>query len=332
MSNGKIDIVVTWVDGNDPEWLRQKAEYSPRKDNNASTANRFRDWDLMKYWFRGVEKYAPWVNRIFFVTCGHYPEWLNQSNPKLKIIKHSDYIPKELLPTFNSNVIEMYIHNIEELSERFVLFNDDCFIISPTNENDFFEDGLPRDAALLGLISANATEDVFPHILLNNCAVINKHFSKKEVMRAQRKLFFSPQYGMDMVRNLLLLSFKYFSDFRDMHLPISHLKSCFKEVWDAEPEYMYNATKSRFRSCYDVNHWLIKDWYMCKGQFRPRSPKWGMKFELGVDTGYEDYILGHRGKIVCLNDSSDKIDFDGVRGKLFEVFEEILPDKSSFEC
>ena len=27
MPNSKIDIVVTWVDGNDPEWLAEKKKY-----------------------------------------------------------------------------------------------------------------------------------------------------------------------------------------------------------------------------------------------------------------------------------------------------------------
>ena len=72
----KIDFVVLWVDGEDPEWQREKARFEPEYETSASSINRYRDWDLMRYWFRGVEKYAPWVNRIFFVTSGQIPEWL----------------------------------------------------------------------------------------------------------------------------------------------------------------------------------------------------------------------------------------------------------------
>ncbi len=74
----KVDFVILWVDGNDPEWQASKAKYTADKGRDAS-ANRYREWENLKYWFRGVEKFAPWVNNVYFVTCGHYPEWLNLS-------------------------------------------------------------------------------------------------------------------------------------------------------------------------------------------------------------------------------------------------------------
>ncbi|MBR6908270.1 hypothetical protein IKN40_07520 [bacterium] len=86
-----------------------------------------------------MEKFTPWVNNVFFVTCGHYPSWLNLNHPKLKFIKHEDYIPKEYLPTFCSHTIELNFHRIKELSEHFVYFNDDTFIINHMRESDFFE-------------------------------------------------------------------------------------------------------------------------------------------------------------------------------------------------
>ena len=327
----KIDIVITWVDGNDPKWINERKKYISKSDNNASSDNRFRDWDLMRYWFRGIEKYASWVNHIFFITCGHYPEWLDLSNPKLTLVKHSDYIPQELLPTFNSNTIEMYIHNIKELSEHFVLFNDDMFLISETYPNDFFQNGLPCESGLLGVLSSQDIKDVFPHILVNNNAIINKYFCKKEVLRKYRNKFFSYKYGKDIIRNIALLPFVYFSDFRDLHITSAHLKSTFVELWRLEPNIMYCSTKEKIRSQNDVNHWLLKSWNMCKGNFVPRKSSFGKKFELGVDDGVYDYITKHKGKVVCINDSKDDIQFDEVQKKLKESFEKILSEKSSFE-
>lgn len=330
MSN-KVDIVVLWVDGNDPVWQAEKDKYSETKKDNSNVKNRFRDWGLMKYWFRGVEKYAPWINHIYFVTCGHYPEWLNLDNPKISLVKHSDYIPNELLPTFNSNTIEMYMHKIPGLSESFINFNDDMFLIAPTNESDFFKDGKPCESALLGVISSQDTKDVFPHIVLNNCSIINKHFNKSEVLKNNRSKFFSLKYGKDIIRNIALLPFVYFSDFRDSHLPTSYNKSQFEKVWKLEHEKLYNGSKSRFRSVNDVNHWLIKNWYMCEGDFEPRSLNFGKRFELGTDETVFDYIINQRGKVVCLNDSNPNIDFENIQKKLIECFESILPEKSSFE-
>ena len=103
----KIDFIITWVDSSDQKWIEEKNKYEITNDLKKVDArnNRYRDMNCLKYWFRGVEKYAPWVNKIFFVTYGHYPEWLNIDNKKIKIIKHSEFIPEKFLPTFNSNAI-----------------------------------------------------------------------------------------------------------------------------------------------------------------------------------------------------------------------------------
>lgn len=102
----KIDFIVTYLDSEDTNWIKAKAENDGSDVAEAlnSTA-RYRNLDNFHYWFRAVERYAPWVNKIHLVTWGHIPEWLNTAHPKLNIIKHEDYIPEKYLPTFNSNVI-----------------------------------------------------------------------------------------------------------------------------------------------------------------------------------------------------------------------------------
>ena len=109
----KIDIVILWVDGEDKEWQKEKEKYMNLRGDAGK--NRFRDCDNLQYLFRGIDKFAPWVNKIFFITWGHLPKWLDVNNEKIRVIKHEDYIPKEYLPTFNSNVIELNLHRIEEL-------------------------------------------------------------------------------------------------------------------------------------------------------------------------------------------------------------------------
>lgn len=118
----EIDFVVLWVDGNDPAWQQEKRQYAglPAEDDLNQGALRFRDWDNMKYWFRAVEKYAPWVRKIHFVTWGHLPAFLNVNAPKLHIVNHREFIPEEYLPLFNSCAIEINIHRIPGLAEQFV--------------------------------------------------------------------------------------------------------------------------------------------------------------------------------------------------------------------
>ena len=136
----KIDFVITWVDDSDPKWRKEFEYYSAQDRRTINTdACRYRDWDTLRYWFRGVEKFAPWVNKIYFVTYGHLPKWLNTDNSKLVIVKHEEFIPAEYLPTFNSFAIEFFFHKIEGLSEKFVYFNDDMFLIDSVSPERFFK-------------------------------------------------------------------------------------------------------------------------------------------------------------------------------------------------
>jgi hypothetical protein len=43
-----------------------------------------------------------------------------------------------VLPTFNSNVIESYLHRLPGLSERFLYFNDDYYLGAPLAPTDLF--------------------------------------------------------------------------------------------------------------------------------------------------------------------------------------------------
>ena len=101
--NNDIDFVVTWVDGNDPNWQNEKSLYL-KKENDAAWSDwvaggmRYRDWGLLRYWFRGVETCAPWVRKIHFVTWGHIPAWLDVSNPKLNIVRHGILFQKSIDP------------------------------------------------------------------------------------------------------------------------------------------------------------------------------------------------------------------------------------------
>ena len=329
----KIDFIVLWVDGADPEWQKERAAFCPDAVNNGSDVNRFRDWDLMRYWFRGVEHFAPWVNRVFFVTSGQVPQWLNTAHPKLRLVKHEDYIPSQYLPTFNSNVIELWLNRIPELSEHFVLFNDDMFLTAPVGPEDFFKNGLPMEMALMDMATAPDPGDCLPHMQINNFAVINRHFNKKEVLKRNAGKFFTFKYGRELLRNILLFPFHYFSCFRDSHLPSSYLKRTFDCVWKEEGELLAQCSHNRFRSKSDLTHWLMKCWPICAGNCEARSSRWGRHFELWED-GIEDICSSleqQRYRAVCLNDSKADIDFDDIKRRLTESFVKILPETSSFE-
>ncbi len=73
-----IDLVYLWVDENDKNWREKKSKYTTKSYNKDAVDDcRFVNNDELKYSLRSIEKYAPWINRIFIVTDNQTPEWLN---------------------------------------------------------------------------------------------------------------------------------------------------------------------------------------------------------------------------------------------------------------
>lgn len=135
-----IDFVVTWVDGNDEKWRLKKAKYDGSINTSKYSMNSekaYREWGTFKYWFRGVEKFAPWVNKVYLVTDNQKPDWLNIDSDKLVLIDHKEIINNDFLPVFSANPIESNIHRIPGLSEHFVFFNDDMYLTAPISPDDF---------------------------------------------------------------------------------------------------------------------------------------------------------------------------------------------------
>ncbi|MGI1808710.1 stealth family protein [Pediococcus pentosaceus] len=324
----KIDFVVTWVDSDDVEWQKEKSKYLNEPDS-LNEENRYRDFGFFKYWFRAVEKYAPWVNKIYLVTNGQKPEWIDETNDKLVLVNHKDYIPKEDLPTFNSNVIELNLHRIEGLSEHFVLFNDDVYLNNLTKPEDFFEKGLPKD---YGIYTPIIPHSDFSMILINNVRIINQHFKKKEDLKKNWKKFVNFKYGTTQFRSLLSLLWDDIPGYYNMHLTSSLLKSTFNKVWDKEYKELSDVSQHKFRQMNDLSHWLIKYWQIEEGKFVPQSKKFGKVYFMEDSKGIIKALNSDVFKVICINDTNDlKIDIAPHADMIRDVFENKFPTKSSFE-
>ena len=328
----KIDFVITWVDGNDPDWQKERNKYLSEKIDIADNQNgecRYRDMGTLRYWFRAVEKYAPWVNKIHFITCGHLPEWLNTKHEKLNIVKHSDYIPAEYLPTFNTRVIELNLHRIEILNEHFVLFNDDMFLNDNVSEDFFFKNGLPRGSAILCPIFPKGN---FDHAVLNNIILLNKNFDFRTSIRKNFRKFINIKYGLKNIRNLILGTYVELCGFKEFHSISNFLKSTFIEIWEKERNVLDKTSRSRFRNNENVTQWLIKNWQFMKGQFEPISPKYTEYYGLGsAIADITKDIKENKHKVICINDTDMNYDFEKAKSEVIRAFEEKFPRKCSYE-
>jgi hypothetical protein len=327
-----IDFVVTWVDMDDPRWRADFEKYSGRRreERNSTSVARFRDHGFLRYWFRGVERFAPWVRKVHFVTCGQKPQWLDETNPKLHLVDHKDFIPAQFLPIFNSASIEMWMHRIPGLGEQFVYFNDDFFITSPVERERFFRDGLPCDIAVFRL---NMFEGQWGKRIRNNVRLIDKHFDKREVMARWHDKWFTPEYSGKMFWSRAARCGHKFMALRTPHNAQPYLKSTFEDLWRECEQELLETSTHRFRSVGDLTPELIRMWQVCSGQFTPYNTyKDTRMFPLVIRPRQAVRAVAEQSyKLVCLNDNVHIRNYEQVMNDIGAAFAKILPDKSTFE-
>ena len=148
--NEQIDIVYTWVDGDDPLLQEKKKKYIDRTTSDtledAVSDTRYKNIEELRYSLRSVYLFMPWVHKIYIVVddC-QKPYYINEEHPKIEIVTHSTIFPdSSYLPTFNSQSIETNLHRIPGLLNKFIYFNDDFFVGRYIDPSDLIsEDGRP---------------------------------------------------------------------------------------------------------------------------------------------------------------------------------------------
>ena len=332
--NFDIDFVVLWVDGSDSEWIKSFNSFLPEELSSKKidvSEERYRDAGLLKYWFRGVEKCAPWVRKIHFVTCGQKPEWLNTDNPKLHLVNHSDYIDSKYLPLFNSEAIEISMHKIPDLAEHFVYFNDDFFLTNPIKPEYYFgKNGQINDSATF---SAPRTTD-YSYKLISNELFINENFKKSNAVKIYRQKFLNLKYRRRFFENLFYIH----NDINKCFLDPSHYsqpftKSIFEEVWNCGNKTKLIGTLSnRFRSPFDVNQYIFREWALLSGNFNPSNNHKGRNY-FGLDRNIDEIcnaLLSSKFHEIVINDRSVD-NYNEKIEKIKNTFEKKFPNKSGFE-
>lgn len=149
-----IDAVITWVDGNDKYWQKKVNKYAkPKIDfKNKKNSCRYNSIGEINIAIRSIIKFAPFVRNIYLITDSQTPrsfanlqKLAEESNINLILLDHKivfkDY--EHYLPCFNSCSIGTVVFRIPGLSEHFILFNDDTFLMRKTQPKDFFVNGNP---------------------------------------------------------------------------------------------------------------------------------------------------------------------------------------------
>ncbi len=180
----EIDMVFSWVDGSDVEFLRERARrmqtYVVGEGDDSEA--RYRQIDELKYALRSVYLFAPWVRRIFICTDSRPPAWLAK-HPKVTVVRAEDmFADTEVLPTYNSHAVESQLHRIPGIAEHFLYSNDDMFFGRPLSPDLFFSPGgvtkFVEAGTRIGLGESDPSRSGFENAARVNRALLHERFGK----------------------------------------------------------------------------------------------------------------------------------------------------------
>lgn len=329
-----IDFVVTWVDGNDPAWQKERAEYFGEAELKISGNGvcRYRDWASFRYWFRAVAEFAPWVRYVHLVTWGHVPAWLNRECPRLKIVNHRDFMPEEFLPTYNCNSLELNLFRIPGLSEHFVYFNDDMLLARPVSPGDFFENGMPKHTGI-AIPWVNRDNEIPYHLFFNGFGLANKKNNVTDCIRRHPEKFFSHVYGSSIRYNIDAYRSGGIPGMYFTHMAVPFRRSSMQRTWEKYEKECVETSRYRIRDIHQITHQIYSIEAILSGQFVPEKNDWG-SIVLIENTGAIRWAYESRAyKMICLADRDDMTpeEVDTVNRSLTELYEQIFPNASAFE-
>ena len=295
-----IDLVIPYVNGSDRHWA---ADYAKATHTRIPSAVRFRPWGTLKYLFRGVDKYMPFIRNIVLILArpSQLPVWVNTN--KVRVVYHDEFIPKQFLPTFNSCTIESFLWNIKDLSDRIIYINDDMFPVGPMTEDVFFTGDRP-----------------------NIMFVEPKDYSPKMTFHAQCRS------GMDLITTALNLpTFESGKVVRPYHITSSITRESLEKVAELCKDQI-PKTVSTLRQGKNVNQYIYSYYQYFTGGYENKTVHYKY-FEIGDKTirAITDEILRGEYQMLCLNDSDKMKDYNRVKFLLTKSFEKKFPDKCKYE-
>lgn len=310
-----VDIVYTWVDGDDPEWRRRQREASRttpalRRDGEATGAARYTSYDELRYSLRSVERYADFVNHVYVVTDAQRPSFLVDDHPRLTVVDHRDIFDDPgCLPTFNSHAIESRLHHIRGLSEHYVYMNDDFIFGRRVDAATFFH--------------ANGLAKFFPSRALVPTGAVGEHTKSVDMAAINGRNLVEQKFGKVPSRKM-------------RHAPYPQIRSVLVDIEQWFPAEVAATNASRVRSATDVSMASFLHHHIA--YLTARAVPGSIRTEY-VDLGHPHLAarlerLARRANVdaICLNDSDDHgVPVELKRRLVREFLDARYPERSSFE-
>ena len=312
-----------------PEDLKWRHDYLTSTgyfhDNHSAVSNpRFRSWGTEELLIRCIRKNLPWIRTIYIILArqSQVQPWMKSlsvvsgscvpsvasvqrpsapaDTPSVRIVYHSDIMPKEVLPTFNSRAIEMYLHRIPDLAPYFLYGNDDMFPIAPMEVSDFFRESSvpsvsPTDD---GSVPAGFASGILPCL----------HYTHKT---------FNPSnaFHIACMNGLNFVAADFGRQFTDYWLRVGHnvvpmVRSTCEMFWQRWPKEM-QASVTRFRLPQNYNQYIYSWWQILSGQYvEHRAPRCYVSVDDGVEKIRE--AIRTADGLLCINDNSSVNDITNL--------------------
>lgn len=250
--NNPIDVVITWVDGNDPKFLEKFNPYLqglPRSSIPGAHHTRFSSSHEIRYCVLSILQFAPFVRNIYIVTDGQEPQITDHVKlhfpnriDTIRIIDHKEIFSgyEKYLPTFSSRTIESMIWRIPGLSNNFVYFNDDFFLVRDIKPEDWFVNGTP---VLLG----KWVPAPYPRIMWDFLKLlVNKYLLRKSNYQVR------PSFHIGQWNSARILGYK-ISYFANSHTPSTIETQVVWEYFNQNATLLEKNISYRFRNRHQFN-------------------------------------------------------------------------------
>lgn len=290
-----IDFVFPYVTSDDIKWQQlYKNALTGRESDWAAGVERFRDNGMLKYVFRSIEVHMPWINKVHMIVMSdsQVPNWINRET--VDIITHDEFMPKELLPTFNSCTIDMFLSKLPRVSNNFIYSNDDLITFKNLQPSYFFQGSVPVYNINLRDYKKTAPGDITRQNVYN--LILNTN-QKERVVTTQ-------------------------------HGTVSYRKDWLEECFEKYKNEILNSC-SKFREPKNFNQYLFAFYQMFEKKILNDSKdiiSYTVK-NSQINRIFDDKFENH--DFICINDDNSAA--KDVWGQIINKIDKLLPNKSKYE-
>jgi len=218
-----IDILIKYIDLSDKSLNRQGIKQTKKDEDNGE----------LRYSVRSILENIPWIRKIFILMPNEKVQYfkpIEEIKDKFVYVKDKDFLGFD---SANSNVFNYNLYKMSKfnLSENFILIDDDCFFGKPIKKTQFFYYDEEQKKVLPSIVNDDFSELIKDDVIKE----YNKLFRRKYFIRMHS------HYGWRLSQ---LQVFRLF--FEQIKLPIINA------------QFTHNALPLNINDMKEINEFILK--------------------------------------------------------------------------